>query len=74
MFVDMSGRVKLISGGRVALVLGVMEILPFDTTSKERYWTVVPLIQFRTNVMDEALLSPSVQLNIELNTVPPDST
>jgi hypothetical protein len=74
MFVDMSGRVKLISGGRVALALGVMEILPFDTTSKERYWTVVPLIQFRTNVMDEALLSPSVQLNIELNTVPPDST
>jgi hypothetical protein len=74
MFVDISGRVKLISGGRVALALGVMDILPLETTSKERYWTVVPLIQFRTNVTDEALLSPSVQLNIELNTVPPDST
>jgi hypothetical protein len=74
MFDDMSGRVKLISGGRVALILGVMEKFPLETTSKERYWTVVPLIQFRTNVTDEALLSPSVQLNIELNTVPPDST
>ena len=74
MFVDMSGRVKLMFGGRVAFALGVMEMLPLDTMSKERYWTVVPLIQFRTNVTDEALLSPSVQLNIELKTVPPDST
>ena len=74
MFVETSGRVKLISGGRVALELGVMEMFPLDITSKERYWTVVPLIQFRTNVTDEALLSPSVQLNIELKTVPPDST
>jgi hypothetical protein len=73
MFVDMSGRVKLISGGRVAFELDVMEMFPLETTSKERYWTVVPLIQFRTNVTDEALLSPRVQLNIELNTIPPST-
>ena len=74
MFVSMSGRVRLIAGGRVALALGVMEILPLETISNERYWTVVPLIQFRTKVTEEALLSPRVQLKIELKTVPPDST
>jgi hypothetical protein len=64
MLVSVSGRVKEITGGSVALALGVTEMLPFETTSKVRYWTVVPLIQPLTRVRDEALLSPSVQLKI----------
>jgi hypothetical protein len=70
----MSGLVILIAGGKVAFEFGVMEMFPLEITSKERYWVVVPLIQLRTNVTDEALLSPRVQLKIELKTVPPDST
>lgn len=74
MLVSVSGRVSEICGGSVALALGVTEMLPFDTTSNVRYCTVVPLIQFRTSVIEDAFVSPSVQLKIELKTVPPDST
>lgn len=73
-FVDTSGRVKAMAGGKVAFELGVKEKLPLETMSRDRYCTVVPLIQFRMKVTDEALLLPSVQLKMGLNTVPPDST
>ena len=55
-----SGRVELVRDGRVVLAFEVMEIFPLDTIFKERYWTEFKLIPFRTRVMDESLLSPSV--------------
>ena len=53
-------RESEISGGNVVLSEGVTLNVPPETTSKERYWTVVPLIQFLTSVTDESLYAPRV--------------
>ena len=52
-FEDWTTRTIRMSGGIVVLELGATMKIAFDSAVKERYWTVVPLIQFRTRVTDE---------------------
>jgi hypothetical protein len=46
--------VSVMFGGKVALALGVTLKAPLETASHVKYWTVVPLIQLRTSVTDDA--------------------
>lgn len=59
-FLEASGLVKVICGGRVAFWFGVTEMLKLSTTEKSRYCTVVPLIQLRTSWTDDELYGPIV--------------
>jgi len=54
------GRTRLMVGGRVTFEDGVTLKAAFDKASNLRYWTVVPLIQFRTKVTLAAEKLPRV--------------